>query len=107
MDQLRNVEYDDITYSLNSKAFLTWAYLELDEIELLMFHIESFRTFINRHKDIHGNRKKRYLHFLKFAKKLSKIFPGDTKAIQKIKSDLEVAKAEGVVGINWIREKIS
>jgi hypothetical protein len=107
LDQLRNVEYDDITYSLNSKAFLTWAYLELDEIELLMFHIESFRTFINRHKDIHGNRKKRYLHFLKFAKKLSKLFPGDSKTIQKIRSELEIAKAEGVVGINWIREKLA
>lgn len=105
--QLRNVEYDDITYALNSKAFLTWAYLELDEIELLMFHIESFRTYINRHKDIHGNRKRRYHHFLRFAKKLSKTLPGDTKALDKLKKDLEVAKEEGVVGLNWIQTKIA
>ncbi|MCB0661580.1 MAG: hypothetical protein KDC24_02480, partial [Saprospiraceae bacterium] len=105
--QLRNVEYDDITYALNSKAFLTWAYLELDEIELLMFHIESFRTFINRHKDIHGNRKRRYHHFLRFAKKLSKILPGDTKAIDKLKKELDVATKEGVVGLNWIKTKIT
>lgn len=106
LDQLRNVEYDDITYSLNSKIFLVWSFFELDESELLYSQIESFRTFINRHKEISSARRKPLLNFLKFVKKLSWILPGDKKALDKIKGELDKIKGEGVVGINWIQEKI-
>lgn len=107
LEQLRNVEYDDITYSLNSKAFLTWTYFELDEIELLLSHIDSFKTYLKRRADISQSRKNRYITFLKVVKKLSNILPGERKALQKIKDEVEMVKGEGFVGINWVKEKIA
>ncbi len=105
IEQLRNVEYDDVSYNLNSKTMLLATYYEIDEIEPLYSLLESFRTYLNRHKDIPANKRRRYLNLIKYTKKLTRIIPGDEKAITKVKQDIEGTK--GIVSLNWLKEKIA
>ena len=81
-------------------------YYELDEIEPLDSLFQSFRAYLNRHnKDIPEQSRKRYINLIKFTKKLTNIRPKDTKAIEKLRK--EINESEGVVSVKWLREKIN
>ncbi len=106
IELLQTVEYEDFSYNLNSKAMLIATYYEIDEIEPLYSLLDSFRTYLNRNKNnIQELRRVSFLNLIKFTKKLTKILPGDGKAIQKFKEDLE--KTKNVSSIGWLQEKIS
>ncbi len=102
---LHQVEYEDLAYNLDSKVMLIIVYYETDEIEPLYSLFESFRVYLNRNKKIPQDRKKRYLNLIKFTKKLTKIIPGDTKTIEKLKA--EIAATQGIINLNWLKEKIA
>lgn len=105
IEQLRNVEYEDIIYNLNSKTMLLATYFETDEFEALYFLFESFRTYLNRHKDIPQSRRNLYINLIKFTKKLTKIRPGDKVAVDKIKK--EVNETGNIASLNWLKQKIA
>ncbi len=105
IQQLQFVEYEDPAYNLDSKAMLIGSYYELDELEPLYSLFESFRAYLNRHKDIPEERRKRYLNLIKFTRRLTKIDPRDKQALEKLKKDIQ--SSEGVVSIKWLNEKIS
>lgn len=105
IELLRIVDYEDLTYNLNSKSLLLIAYYELQEIEPLYSLFESFRTYLNRHKDIPLSRRQGYSDLIKFTKKLTKIIPGDNKNIEKVKLELEATK--NVANHSWLMEKIA
>jgi hypothetical protein len=104
IQQLQYVEYDDLTYNLNSKALLLATYYEIDEIDLLESHIDTFDTFLKRRKDFGDDRIKIYRRLIRFTKKLARIIPGDKVALAKLKEEIENTK--GVVNANWLLEKI-
>ncbi|HFA48746.1 MAG TPA: hypothetical protein ENJ95_07000 [Bacteroidetes bacterium] len=104
---LQTVEYEDLAYSLNSKTFLLMTYYEIDEIEPLYFLMESFRTYLYRHKDFAYNKRVRYTNLIKFTKQLTKIIPGDKKAIEKLKAEVAKAEEKGIASITWLKEKIA
>lgn len=105
IEQLRNVEYEDLAYNLDSKTMLIFTYYELDEIDPLYSLFESFRVYLNRHKDIAPQRRKRYLNLIRFTKKLTKTRPGDRKNLDKIRTEME--STDGIVGQKWLREKLA
>jgi hypothetical protein len=80
-------------------------YYETDEIEPLYFLTESFRAYLNRHKDIPESRKKGIKDFIKFTRKLTKIRPRDKKELLKLKEEIDMAK--GTFSANWLKEKIA
>lgn len=100
---LHQVEYEDITYNLNSKIILLCTYYELDEIEPLYSLTESFRVFLQRNNKIAAQRSRNYLNFIKFIKKLSKIIPGNKKEVSKFMEELSLVK--GVVSFEWLKKK--
>ena len=102
---LSQVEYEDLTYNLNSKMMLIAVYYETDEIEPLYSLFESFRVYLNRNKKIHQERKQRFLNLIKFTKKLTRIMPGDKKAIEKLNT--EIAETQGIINLKWLKEKIA
>ena len=102
---LNQVEYEDLSYNLDSKSMLLATYYETDEIEPLYHLFESFRVYLNRNKKIPQNRKKRYLNLIKFTKKLTKVMPGDKKAMEKLKT--EIAETQGIINLKWLKEKIA
>lgn len=101
---LQEVDFEDYTYNLNSKAMLLAIYYETDEIEPLYSLFESFRTYLNRHKDLPASRRQLYSNLIKYTKKLTRIMPGDRAAIEKLKKELEAAK--NVASHGWLMEKI-
>ncbi|MCB9275827.1 MAG: hypothetical protein H6564_17405 [Lewinellaceae bacterium] len=105
LEQLRNVEYEDVAYNLGSKAMLLATYYEIEELEPLYSLFDSFRAFLNRHKDIPVNRRKNYSNLIKFTKKLTRTMPGDQKALSKLKEEIQATR--NIASVNWLREKIS
>lgn len=102
---LHSVEYEDMTYNLGSKSMLIATYYETDEIEPLYHLLESFRAYLNRHKDIPLNKRKNYANLIKFTKKLTKIYPGDKVPLKKLREEVENTK--NIASINWLKEKIA
>ncbi|MEY4902701.1 MAG: hypothetical protein RLZZ292_516 [Bacteroidota bacterium] len=102
---LNQVEYEDITYNLGAKNMLIATYYEIDEIEPLYSLLESFRVFLNRHKNIPEQRRNNYLNLIKYTKKLTQLIPNDKKGLHKLKEDLE--KEKGVASVDWLKEKIA
>ena len=103
---LREVEYENMVYNLSSKALLLATYYEIDEIDPMYSLLESFRTYLNRRKDIAEDWKKAYLNLIRFTKKLSKIIPGEDKAIQKLKHEMTNASG-GIANVEWLNNKIA
>lgn len=101
---LSKVEYDDMTYNLNSKTLLMASYYELDEMEALSSLLDTFRVYLNRNKELPATRRKHYLNTLSIVRKLSKINHGETKEIQKLVKEVE--ETQGIVSKNWIMEKL-
>ena len=106
IEMLREVEYEELTYNLNSKNMLLLTYYELDEIDPLYSLMESFRTYLNRHKDIARKRRQSYLALIKFTKKLSRIIPGDKKEVQKVQKEMDEHPTE-IASEKWLREKLT
>jgi hypothetical protein len=104
IELLQSVEFPDILANLNAKSMLMFTYYEMDEVNLLFSFMESFRIYLNRHKNVALDRKNAYLNQIKFVKKLTEIIPRDKKAIQKLKEELESTKNVG--SLNWFKEKI-
>ena len=102
--QLNQVEYEDITYNLNSKTLLMASYYELDEIEALNSLLDTFRVYLSRNNKIPAARRKHYLNTISIVRKLAKIRPGDHKEITKLEHEVETT--QGVVSKNWIMEKL-
>ncbi len=105
IQQLSQVEYDDMTYNLNSKTLLMASYYELDEIEALGSLLDTFRVYLNRNKELPVTRRKHYLNTIGIVRKLSKTIQGDDKEIDKLIKEVE--STQGVVSKNWILEKLA
>lgn len=105
ISQLSQVEYDDMTYNLNSKTLLMASYYELDEIEALGSLLDTFRVYLSRNKELPATRRKHYLNTISIVRKLSKIVHGDKKEIDKLQKEID--NTQGVVSKNWILEKLS
>jgi primosomal protein N'' len=101
---LREVEYEDLTYNLQSKSMLLMTYYDTNEFDALDYIIESFRVFLNRHKEIPKQRQTYFKNLIKFTKKLSRVIPNDEKAIQKIKQEIEQTPG---FKVRWLEEKIA
>lgn len=102
---LQEVEYEDVSYNLRSKAMLIATYYETDELEPLYSLFESFRAYLNRHKDIPPQRRNNYSNLIKFTKKLTKMLPRDKKSLEKLKQ--EIRSTKNIASKGWLIEKIA
>lgn len=106
LDLLKNLEYEDIGYNLLSKTMLTMSYYELDAFDALDSFTESFRVFLNRHKNIPQQRRRSYLNLLKYVRRLTRIVQGDKTAIEKLREEIAHEKAS-TVNHEWLLEKLA
>ncbi len=104
VELLREVEYEEFSYNLNSKVLLMATYYEMEEFDPLHFLMESFRTYLMRHKEIPPDRRKIFSNFIRYTRKLTRLIPGDVKAIEKVQKELEADKE--VVNKDWLLEKL-
>ena len=104
VEMLRFVEYEDITYNLNSKDMLLRVYYDTDEWEPLYSLFESFRTYLNRKKDIPEQTKEAYKNLIGFTKKLTRVRQGDAVNIERLRS--EIQNTSNVANQKWLLEKV-
>ena len=104
VEMLRFVEYEDITYNLNSKDMLLRVYYDTDEWEPLYSLFESFRTYLNRKKDIPERTKEAYKNLIGFTKKLTRVRQGDAVNIERLRS--EIQNTSNVANQKWLLEKL-
>lgn len=105
LDLLQNVEYEDIGVNLISKLTLLITHYERKDHEVLNSFIESFRVFLNRHKNIPQQRRRSYLNLLKYTRQLIRLVPGDKRALAKLREEVSREKAT-IVNHEWLLEKI-
>lgn len=105
LETLRNVEYEDIGYNLNSKLLIIAAYYELDEYEALDSFIKSFRVFLRRRRNIPVTRKNAFYDFTTVVDHLMKAGDrGDAKRLIKAREVLDSNAA--IPNKDWLLEKI-
>ena len=107
IEQLQSVEYEDIGYNLNAKSMLVAIYYELDSDDALMSQMDSFKTYLHRHKDIAENRRILYLNLMKYVRKLLKLNKGSKAEIEHIKKEMEEDRKIGIASEKWILEKLA
>lgn len=105
LDLLQNVEYEDIGVNLISKMMLLITHYERKDHEVLNSFIESFRVFLNRHKNIPQPRRLSYLNLLKYTRRLMRLNQGDKVAIAKLQDEISQEKAK-IVNHEWLLEKL-
>lgn len=102
---LRNIEYDDVYYNINSKTILLMTYFEADEYEPLSFLLESFRAYLNRNKNIPESKKILTKKLIKHTKKLVNLPPSNREALGKLKQ--EILDTKQLPLKTWLLEKIA
>ncbi|MFT6808501.1 MAG: hypothetical protein ACJA01_001726 [Saprospiraceae bacterium] len=102
---LRDVEYKDTTYNLNSKLMLMVSFFELNEYETLLSTVRAFKVFLRRRRNVSVARKS---NFTGFCDALYNIMLAeeqrDSKRIWKAKEIIESNPA--IPNTDWLREKI-
>ncbi|MBX2877209.1 MAG: hypothetical protein KTR30_34130 [Saprospiraceae bacterium] len=105
IEQLQNVEYTDVTYSLRSKSMLLATYYELDEIDPLYHLLDSFKVYLNRHKEIAEHIRVQHQNLIRYTKRLIKILPSDRKAVDKLSE--EIHNKKDIANAQWLRQKVA
>lgn len=103
---LNEVEFTDFSYNLGAKAMLLASFYELDEVDTLLSFLDSFRVYLNRHKQsLPENRRKNYLNLIKYVKKLAHITPGAHEELNDLREEIE-KNVNVKADISWLKEKI-
>ena len=105
IELLREVEYEDPSYTRNSKTMLIATYYELDEIEPLMSLLSSFSVYLRRSKNLTSKRKEHYHSLIKYIRTLIRTPVHDKEGLKKLKERVE--KTDSVVNKSWLLTKIN
>jgi hypothetical protein len=98
---LQNVAYQDIFYSLDSRALLVKTYYETDETDALDAVIESFRIFLVREKTVSETTRRQFLNFLKFTRRL--VNRSEKSAVKKMQQ--KINETPEVADRQWLLAK--
>ena len=104
IEQLRSVEYKNLSYALGGKMMLLKTYYELEEVSPLSSLLDSYSIYLRRNKLISRELKQQYLNVLRFTRKLSSLAPYDQAGLQKLKTQINNCKA--LAAKKWLLEKV-
>lgn len=106
LELLRDLEYEDIGYNLLAKSMVMMTYYDLDEYDALEPFIESFRVFLNRHKNIAALRRRSYLNWIRYVRRLTRLLPNDKASVQALYEEVERNKST-IANHAWVLEKLN
>ena len=107
IEKLQSVDYEDMGYNLSAKSMLLAIYYEIDADDALLSIMDSFKTYLHRHKDIAESRRIPYLNLMKYVRKLLKLNKGSKLEIEHIKKEMEEDRKIGIASEKWILEKLA
>lgn len=105
LDFLRDVEYENVTYNLNAKAMLLSIYYETEADISLDSLFDSVTAYLNRHKELPASAQEAFRNLISFTRRLTRMLPGDKKALKQLKTDL--AGKKYVASRPWLEAKIA
>lgn len=109
---LLRVEYTDWRYALNAKVLLLKTYYEMDESEALLALHDSFRQFIQRHRQLNDFRRRSYYNLLRFTIKSFKLkmekeyFTKEKAKAEFSKIKDQFANCKQCFNRSWVSQKI-
>jgi hypothetical protein len=101
---LRDLEFRDQNSQLGARVMLVKTYIETDEYRPLDSLLDSFRIYLQRHKNLSTEMKQQYLNFVRFAKKISQLPLG--RSTEREKLSQEIAQCKSLVAREWFTEKL-
>ncbi len=99
------VEFGDINYTLIGKAMLAMAHYEEGSFDLLDTHLDSFKVFVTRHKDMPTDRRVGNLNFIKYVRALTRLSSRDKAAQDKLRKELSENRSS-IRNFEWLLEKL-
>lgn len=100
---LSQTESKDVLTSINMKAFQTKIYYEINEISLLQSHLNAFRIYLSRHKEI-AYHKEHYENFIKYVQRILNLNVKSIKILEEIEEN--VSKEKFLYEKKWLLEQI-
>ncbi len=104
IQNLNKVTYEDVWYSLGSKALLLHCYYELNEYDALESLLQSFNMYVRREKSLTKDRKLHQQNLIRFTGSLIKLTSKDKNKLVNLEK--EIQETRGVVSKPWLLEKV-
>ncbi|MEP7171532.1 MAG: hypothetical protein ABI855_19330 [Bacteroidota bacterium] len=101
--KLREVEFTDVVYQVDSRVIFLKCYYELDDIETFFYHASAFRLFLLRNRNISEFQKTINRNLIKFLTKIVRAYTSKTKLAQVKK---EISREKNVADLKWLEEKV-
>jgi hypothetical protein len=105
LDYISRVKSEDFYYMTRIKNLLIKIYYELGEFDLTLYLIHSYKTYLSKTKIIPDNLLERYINFVNFTQKLSRIRKG-TGGFPLNRLKKELADTPKVEYKGWLFKKI-
>lgn len=104
IEQLREVEYKNLSYTMGGRLMLLKTYYELNELDALESLLDSYGIYLRRNKLISREVKQQLMNGIRFTRKLASLAPYDKLGIQKLKTQINNCKA--LAAKKWLLEKV-
>ena len=92
MTLLSEMDFADPLTNLDARAILLKIYYERGFYEALESHLDSFQTYLNRHKNL-GYHRENYLNLLKIVRKMLRFGPQDRQERAQLANDVKQTAA--------------
>lgn len=104
MNFLQNVEFDDILHNLDARRMLLCIYYDLAEFDALDAHLEAFKNYLYRQKDI-GYHRENCLNLIRYTRRLLQLDFTNELEINKLVN--EIKETTRLVETWWLLEKLA
>ena len=104
IEQLREVEYKNLTYMMGGRQMLLVTYYEMKEFKALDSLLDSYSIYLRRNKMISKEIRQQRMNGVRFTRKLISVAPYDKKRIEKLKEQITNCKA--LAAKQWLLEKV-
>lgn len=104
MDYLQQSEFDDILHNVDARRMLACIYYDLEEFDALDAHLEAFKNYLYRHKNL-GYHRENCLNFIRFIRKILALNFSNLLEVKELEK--EVLATSQVVEKKWLLEKLS
>ncbi len=91
MKLLQQADFNDHLLNLNARRMLLTIYYSEQEYDALQSHLDSFKNYIYRHKEL-GYHRNLNLNLIRFTKKLLQLQAYDNSALSKLRQEIEATK---------------
>lgn len=104
IEQLREVEYKNLSYTMGGRLMLLKTYYELKELDALESLLDSYGIYLRRNKLISREVKQQLMNGIRFTRKLASLPRYNKSGIQKLKTQINNCKA--LAAKKWLLEKV-